>query len=539
MKKVISFLLIFFSLHCFFSCKKINVDKSVSALLERAESLMNISPDSSLVILQRIETPEKLPKSQYALWCLLITQANDKNYIAHKSDSLIMIAVTYFEKEDDKHNLMKAYYYTAVFWDDFGDAPRAQNYYLKALSMANDLNNNAFLGRIYFNLGSIYLYQDMLTISLDFEKKALELFSLLDDTANIVLSNQIIGRIYKKENQPDSSLHYYHKTLEYQPKYNSASIYNEIGSLYTQKGEFVKALSYFDLSLSNLISDDKKMFTFYNLGDLYRITGDRDSAIYYLSQCTQSSNIYTKSGAYLGLAYIEEKERNWESYASYLREHHLLKDSIDMITHNENLHRIQGMFNYQQAEKERYYHEQEANKKEIYYYRVLIISFFIVVFLMLIIYYYRHTKILDRVRSEKEIEIQIKKREQVEGALKQKEKIIEEKEMKAMELEDTLLAIKKKYFLQKDATEDFFSSDLFIKIKTEKVKIKNEDWKNFEECINKMYPDISERIKTRIPTIDLSELRLCYLKKLNCLTVNRISSILNIQPNLHRKVSRR
>ena len=44
-----------------------------------------------------------------------------------------------------------------------------------------------------------------------------------------------------------------------------------------------------------------------------------------------------------------------------------------------------------------------------------------------------------------------------------------------------------------------------------------------------MYPGITERIKIRIPEIDLSELRLCYLKKLDCLKVNQISKLLNIQ----------
>ena len=45
-----------------------------------------------------------------------------------------------------------------------------------------------------------------------------------------------------------------------------------------------------------------------------------------------------------------------------------------------------------------------------------------------------------------------------------------------------------------------------------------------------MYPGITERIKIKIPGIDDSELKLCYLKKLNCIKVNQISKLLNMQP---------
>ena len=111
------------------SCNK---DYSVSNLLKTAEIVMAKSPDSSLVILQQIKTPEKLSGELYSLWCLLYTQAKDKNFETHTSDSLISIAVNHFENGKDKHNLMKSYYYSAATWDDIGDSPRAQDFYLKA-----------------------------------------------------------------------------------------------------------------------------------------------------------------------------------------------------------------------------------------------------------------------------------------------------------------------------------------------------------------------------------------------------------------------
>lgn len=84
--------------------------RTVMPLLEKAASLMNCSPDSSQLLLESIERPEELPIEEYATWCLLVTQARDKNYVEHTSDSVIDIAVRYFVGKEDPHRKAHAYY---------------------------------------------------------------------------------------------------------------------------------------------------------------------------------------------------------------------------------------------------------------------------------------------------------------------------------------------------------------------------------------------------------------------------------------------
>lgn len=79
----------------FISCGK---EVNHFATLSRIEAMIEQSPEDALDKLLQIERPKEMPKNQYALWCLLLTQANDKNYITHTSDSLIRIATDYFEK---------------------------------------------------------------------------------------------------------------------------------------------------------------------------------------------------------------------------------------------------------------------------------------------------------------------------------------------------------------------------------------------------------------------------------------------------------
>ena len=507
MKNFLCFLWATYFLCCAISCNKDNI---VSNLLIKAETLMNESSDSSLFFLLQIENPKNLSDGQYALWCLLYTQAKDKNFETHTSDSLISIAVNYFEKGKDKHNLMRSYYYAAVTWDDIGDSPRAQDFYLKASDLAKDMHDNDFIGRIYSNLGSIYLYQDILTTALEYEKKAAEIFSFLNDTTNMAISYQNIGRIFIRNNNLDSALMYYTKTLPLLAKYDSVIIFNEIGSLYSQKGEYDKALTYIKRALSMSVSDNDKLFIYHNLGNLYQLSGKSDSAKYYLSKCIQSSNIYTKSAAYFSLASLEEKMESWSAFISYYREFRQLQDTISKANQSEYLNRIQGMFNYQQAEKERFYYKQEADRKTIYYYRLIIALLIVISASVCIIYFYRKKKQLELEQKEKEIKDQSKKLEQSEA---------------------TLLLLKRKYLIQKDSAEEFFSSELYEKMSEKKnPKLKEKDWNDFEVYVNRIHPGITERIKTKIPRIDDFELRLCYFKRLNFMSVNQISKLFNILP---------
>ena len=240
--------------------------------------------------------------------CLFYTQAKDKNAETHTSDSLINIAVNYFENGKDKRNLMKSYYYAASTWCDIGDSPRAQRFFLKALDMAKEIQDNKLMGLIYSYLGSIYLYQDMITNSLDYEKEAV-------------------------------------KTLPFLTKhYDSAMIYNEMGVLYKVKKEYDKALIIIKKALSLSTSEDDRLFIYLNLGSFYRLSGERDSALYYLSKCIHSTNIHAKSEAYLNLASLEEAQNLTAFF--YYREYRLLQDTIAKENHNAFLIRAQEMFNY-------------------------------------------------------------------------------------------------------------------------------------------------------------------------------------------------
>ena len=124
----------------------------------QAESFMDVYPDSAFLLLKNILKPEKLSAEEYATWCLLMTQARDKNYMEHTSDSMINVAVKYFERHKDPKRLAWSYYYSGILSNELGEHVQSQLAFLKARSVALEIDEPKLLGRIYENLGNVVRY---------------------------------------------------------------------------------------------------------------------------------------------------------------------------------------------------------------------------------------------------------------------------------------------------------------------------------------------------------------------------------------------
>ena len=140
------------------------------------EKIIEEQPDSALSILNKVENINQLSEKDHATYCLLLTQAQDLNYITHTSDSLIKIAATYFEKSNDKHKASLSYYYMGRVNTDLHDALKAQEFYLKALEIGEKTKDYHLLAKICNNLGTLYNYQDIYDLALPMQKKGIVLY---------------------------------------------------------------------------------------------------------------------------------------------------------------------------------------------------------------------------------------------------------------------------------------------------------------------------------------------------------------------------
>ncbi len=142
-----------------------------NTLLVQADSLMTSHSDSALHILQGISTESLNTKADRAYYALLLTQARDKNYIVQTDDSLIQMAVRYYDSMRDCKMQAQAYYYWGSVYRDRNEQAIAAEKYLMAIPFAQEINDKVLLGRIYNNAGYLYIYKNFTTKRILFSGK--------------------------------------------------------------------------------------------------------------------------------------------------------------------------------------------------------------------------------------------------------------------------------------------------------------------------------------------------------------------------------
>lgn len=121
-----------------------------------AEQLMEERPDSSLIILQGIDTMSLKSSADKALYSLLYVQAQDKNYIDTQDISQIQRAVDFYKDRDDEYHKMLSYYYLARIQENTKEYSKAIINLLKAEVSAQKINDYFYLGLIYRSFSDIY-----------------------------------------------------------------------------------------------------------------------------------------------------------------------------------------------------------------------------------------------------------------------------------------------------------------------------------------------------------------------------------------------
>ena len=112
------------------------------ARLLRAEALMEERSNSALAILDSIDSHSLTSDADRALFGVLYTQAQYKNYLTPADDSLITEACRYYEKRGDKSRLALASYYQDRVRYLNKNLPMAMPSYFKALDLAEETGDS-------------------------------------------------------------------------------------------------------------------------------------------------------------------------------------------------------------------------------------------------------------------------------------------------------------------------------------------------------------------------------------------------------------
>ncbi len=378
----------------------------------KVENLMPQHPDSALMLLEQIENKENLSRKDKAHYSLLLTEAEDKTYVTHTTDSLISIAADYYEKTDDLGRKAKAWYYKGRINQDLGHPLKAQEYYLKALRDEEKIEDHALLGRIHNHIGMLYAYQKVYEKALPFQKKAVENFHLINDSTGQVFALRDLGRTFLMLGLQDSSIICNQKAIALMRKRIIPSVYTELAGLYIDRQRMEEAHGLLRTSLQNVAKPQAKYPVYLVLGELYKKSGQIDSARFYLQACINSAPLpETRAGGLFHLKEIALEKGQWEQAALLSKQYELLKDSIEQGKNAESIRNVQAFYSYNEIEQDLWEARLYASKQKSFYSLLITACLFLLtVALMRFIHYRRERKnLLQRLKANEE---QIQRNEQ-------------------------------------------------------------------------------------------------------------------------------
>lgn len=480
--------------------------------LVQADSLMNLHPDSALNMLESISTDSLKTKADRAYHALLLTQARDKNYIVQTDDSLIQVAVRYYDTHENAPLQARAYYCWGSLYRDRNDYSQAIDKYTIALSHINGRSENAELkASLYSNLGYLYYTQGLSTEADSIYQRAELLAKSQKDTASLCYTLSQRGMISLEQGKT-----YYPKAEQQMQQALSIGkafsdstilvpIYHSLSMLYSLMPKPGQALLYARLNYSGLKDTQHCYRTFLLLGNAYFINGQYDSAGIFLQKKLKAERYYdTKADACMRLSEIAQKKGDMETSILLERKRTMYQDSAQI---NQQGHDILNTVIAHERNN-----SNTISKRSTYILCTVSTIFLAISFVC--IFYFRK-KHLQHKAEKKEWEETLQA-EIAKANLRRKQELAEkERENATLQEKVSQLVVKKPTHRQ----EEYKTSALYIKVSRitkdlQKVETKEnlneEEWSQFTALTNAGWYGIITYLDERY-NLSAEEIRICCL----------------------------
>lgn len=487
--------------------------------LKVADSLVWEQPDSALAILTQMPKPSPSDRLNDATWCLLYTQARDKCYLPHTSDSLINVAVRYFECRDDWRRKAQAWFYRGQVELDRKNIKEAVAYYVKAKDILDRTNDPFLAYLVYSSLGSIYRYRDLYDASLEELRLCVKEIEKTKQNPYWSSSYSELGRTFAEMGQWDSAQYYFSLSLEnartIKNKKKEAMALNELSAVFQAQKKFDQALSFARTNIALKIAEHDTANLpqgYYGLGRIFYNMGNWDSAKVYFNKSLHTENLYTLSNAYLGLSHIAKEENNDKAFDEYHRLYKTYHDSIYKKPTVKELADVQSDYEYDKLET-----ASQKSERSSFYHKLALC--FIIIFLIVFFYFVLRKKNLKISQSENnqqalaDYETKIEQTEQNIHALQKantqlkeelatSEENLQEKDWHISKFRQNLQDLIN-YFRK---TNQALPSNIHI--------LKKEELSLLVQETDLMYNNFSKRLQKAYPSLTKEDISYCCLLKL-------------------------
>lgn len=419
MKSLLSASVFFFVVfaHLTSCCRR---DEQADIVIADAQHLLDVMPDSSLVILDGVKGKVPgWPKSQRMQYELVLAQAQNKAFVAFSTDSVVLELADYYEDHGSSSDRMKACYMVGCAYRDLGDAPSALKYMNMAVDAGKDADNDEDR-RLLLGVHSQLAYLYETALAFDDERVedlcAEQLAWQLGDTLSALqLKWHRAVNLYdsKQQLQALSVI----DTIETFARTNNHVVYPYmiymLRILYQLQEnniqEVERLLAGYERGMhATLASPDSDIDLAYFLykGRLFNMKEQPDSAIIVFRRLLtnvearplpipERNGLIESSYRYLAESFKQKQQA--DSVLKYSELYCALNDSTILDHSSEQLLRMQSLYNYSKIQEQALLAEQKVSKLRISI--VLLIS--VVVLALVVAWFVYH----ERVREERRKQI--------------------------------------------------------------------------------------------------------------------------------------
>ncbi len=539
------------SIILFIACNSIDPQQ---ALLNHADSLMQVQPDSALAFLEDMDLSGVKSPADQARYAVLLTQAKDKNYIRHTDDSVIRSAVEYYDSTGDVPMQAKAHYYWGRVCQDKKDKAGAAREYWETVSFAEKADDLEILSLALGNLGLTYTAEGLFEKADSLYARAEAIAMIRKDSVRLVTFLTMRGCINADKESETMELkiansikakHYFDQALYLAEKTDNRK---QVNTILIYLNTFLKKEEKEETSIELLRDkmcsweDTTRSYGYYlTLGSAFYRSEHYDSAAYYCIKSLPSTSYFIKAGATNQLAKIAlhkgelKRALYWKDlHTNYADTAMRSEHSVDMIVAEYN-HRIR---------RNDEVHSGDMRTGWI----VLSIAAFIIVLLFLSWRYrvrlYRKEK-KDKLALTEEKQQMLLLHEDMtvrlvekEGAIAEKDQLLQAKVEEGDRLEEILKDYEKDKInslvlqnkmdsLYKDRQELFLNQfsklpiyqtfldyiDNYIEGQSELLQ--KEAWKEFSEELDRTSVGFTERLLHKYPMLNSEDIIFCCVLKAN------------------------
>lgn len=283
----------------------------------------------------------RLNNENKAYYDLLMTQANFCLDKQTDSDSLINESIRFYEENNNKILLAKAYYYKGIICYQRGNKSEGINLIKKAEHLAKGTSDLNFITKIYINLSFINIDTGNYQTGLNYAKKALQTAQKAKNKILIALSMNKINAAFNCMGNIDSCLVYSQKTIpyiKYLNKNDKLEVLTNISIGFVNKGLYDEAILYAKKSLEI----KPNAHAYYIIGSIYFERGENRKAWQLLNDALTTNGLELKAEVLLWMADLKKEEGKYKE-ASELEERALAtKDSIKTKQQTEHMLSLQN-----------------------------------------------------------------------------------------------------------------------------------------------------------------------------------------------------